>query len=375
MESTGKPNHIQVSQSTADLLVAAGKEDWIHPRDDIVNAKGKGEIQTYWVTIRSGSMGSGKIGMIGPEESPRGRLGSIEQSDSFVNLVTKKKSSRPQLAAPPLSGDGSRRSLLSSTHSRIWGRDNNFEDGFDDGLSFSGDDINRQERLIDWNVDILTGLLKQIVAQRKAKKQEETEELDIRFHTQGTVLDELTEIIALPQFAPEILEGDEIDPENIELDDEVEEQLRDFVTMVACMYRDNFFHNWEHASHVTMSAQKLLRRVLIADHEREAGGKVEESKTNLIDYTYGIVSRRACEVIVGCVVFVTDNLSLYFLFHQTSDPLTQFAVIFSAMIHDIDHTGVPNMQLVKEKAHVAVVYKNRSVAEQNSFDLAWGKDW
>ena len=33
------------------------------------------------------------------------------------------------------------------------------------------------------------------------------------------------------------------------------------------------------------------------------------------------------------------------------------------------------MQLVKEKAHVAVVYKNRSVAEQNSFDLAWGKDW
>ena len=57
---------------------------------------------------------------------------------------------------------------------------------------------------------------------------------------------------------------------------------------------------------------------------------------------------------------------------QTSDPLTQFAVIFSAMIHDIDHTGVPNMQLVKEKAHVAVVYKNRSVAEQNSFDLAWG---
>ena len=35
---------------------------------------------------------------------------------------------------------------------------------------------------------------------------------------------------------------------------------------------DNFFHNWEHASHVTMSAQKLLKRVLIADHERDGGG-------------------------------------------------------------------------------------------------------
>ena len=73
--------------------------------------------------------------------------------------------------------------------------------------------------------------------------------------------------------------------------------------------------------------------------------------------------------------FALLTICIYFLFHQTSDPLTQFAVIFSAMIHDIDHTGVPNMQLVKEKAHVAVVYKNRSVAEQNSFDLAWGKDW
>ena len=241
MESTGKPNNIQVSQATADMLVAAGKEDWIQPRDDIVNAKGKGEIQTFWVarTLRSGSMGSGMISMVGPEESPRGRLGSYEQSDSFVNLLTKKKSSSRGIAAPPLSGEGSRRSLLSSTHSRIWGKDNNFEDGFDDDFSFNGDDINRQERLIDWNVDILTGLLKQIVAQRKSKKQEESlpDELDISFHTQGTVLDEITEIIALPQAAPEISEEDEIDPENIELDDDVEEQLRDFVTMIACMYR------------------------------------------------------------------------------------------------------------------------------------------
>jgi hypothetical protein len=25
----------------------------------------------------------------------------------------------------------------------------------------------------------------------------------------------------------------------------------------------------------------------------------------------------------------------------TSDPLTQFAVVFAALIHDVDHTGVP----------------------------------
>ena len=33
-------------------------------------------------------------------------------------------------------------------------------------------------------------------------------------------------------------------------------------------------------------------------------------------------------------------------------------------VHDVDHTGVPNAQLVKEKAYVARTYNNKSVAEQ-----------
>jgi hypothetical protein len=55
----------------------------------------------------------------------------------------------------------------------------------------------------------------------------------------------------------------------------------------------------------------------------------------------------------------------------TSDPLTQFACVFAALIHDVDHSGVPNAQLVKEDAYVAKVYKGKSVAEQNSVDLSW----
>ena len=55
---------------------------------------------------------------------------------------------------------------------------------------------------------------------------------------------------------------------------------------------------------------------------------------------------------------------------QTSDPLTQFAVVFSAVIHDADHPGVPNAQLVKEKTRNAQFYK-KSIAEQNSVDLVW----
>ena len=50
----------------------------------------------------------------------------------------------------------------------------------------------------------------------------------------------------------------------------------------------------------------------------------------------------------------------------SSDPLAQFAVVFSAVIHDVDHAGISNAQLIKEGAPVARFYKNQTVAEQNS---------
>jgi len=49
MESNGEKNRIHVSAATADLLVAAGKGLWVKKRTDLVEAKGKGKMQTYWV--------------------------------------------------------------------------------------------------------------------------------------------------------------------------------------------------------------------------------------------------------------------------------------------------------------------------------------
>ena len=49
MESNGLPQKIHVSQATADLLVAAGKRCWLVKRDELVEAKGKGKMQTWWV--------------------------------------------------------------------------------------------------------------------------------------------------------------------------------------------------------------------------------------------------------------------------------------------------------------------------------------
>jgi hypothetical protein len=58
MESNSERNRIQVSQSTADLLIADGKRHWLTPREDLVNAKGKGLLQTYWCEPQSARMHS-----------------------------------------------------------------------------------------------------------------------------------------------------------------------------------------------------------------------------------------------------------------------------------------------------------------------------
>jgi len=52
-----------------------------------------------------------------------------------------------------------------------------------------------------------------------------------------------------------------------------------------------------------------------------------------------------------------------------SDPLTAFAITFSALIHDVDHQGVSNMQLVVEDPEMATKYRNKCIAEQNSLDV------
>lgn len=89
-----------------------------------------------------------------------------------------------------------------------------------------------------------------------------------------------------------------------------------------------------------MSCLKFLSRVVSPEIENSNGSSIEK---NLYDKSYGI----------------------------TSDPLIQFSVIFAAMIHDVDHQGVPNMQLEKENHELSTLYNHKSSAEQNSVDVAW----
>lgn len=92
-----------------------------------------------------------------------------------------------------------------------------------------------------------------------------------------------------------------------------------------------------------MSVHKLLARIVAPTLKEEEmdDDKLEEELIH--DHTYGI----------------------------TSDPLTQFAVILSALVHDTDHRGVSNHIMAKEDQELAERYQNKSVAEQNSVDIAW----
>ena len=83
---------------------------------------------------------------------------------------------------------------------------------------------------------------------------------------------------------------------------------------------------------MTMSVVKLLSRVVASEEDCE-----------LKNYTRGIAS----------------------------DALIQFAVIFSALIHDVDHLGVPNARLMVELPEFSAKYENKSIAEHNSIDIAW----
>lgn len=107
---------------------------------------------------------------------------------------------------------------------------------------------------------------------------------------------------------------------------------------------------------MTLSASKFLSRIVTPDLDLSdmgcstTGGGTDDNNTmkkkiavHLHDYTHGI----------------------------NSDPITLFAILFSAIVHDVDHRGISNQQLMKEEPLMAVMFQNKSIAEQNSLEIAW----
>lgn len=202
MESTGQRGKIQVSQETADLLVAAGKMSWITPREDRVIAKGKGEMQTYWVNVGT------TIDITAFQDG----MGSLDDSLSYEE--------GPFAALSP-----------------------------------------KTTRLVLWNVEILLDMLRQIHVLRGDTSSNYRETIVRSKENRKTPYEEVEDVIKFPPYDGQAAE---IDTDDVELDAEVEQQLEDFLSTIASMYIENHFHDFAHASHATMGVVKLLSSLVKA---------------------------------------------------------------------------------------------------------------
>lgn len=185
-------------------------------------------------------------------------------------------------------------------------------------------ELSSQERWIDYNTEIFKGLLQQIIARRTGLRRTKTNDVctKVSANSNATIpLEEVKEIIELPKFDKAAVKR-QGENKDIEVPALIVKQLREYIAKIAALYNNNPFHNFAHASYVVMAVNKYMHRIMaateidIGDNDERLRGSVQAT---LHDHTYGI----------------------------TSDPLNLFACAFSALIHDVNHTGVPNPQLIK----------------------------
>lgn len=286
VETNGAPNRVHVSSEFAAALTQSGKGHWLEERSDLVAAKGKGLIKTFWLSMRGQTT-----------------------SKSVVSGSTDQESADPD-------GD------------HIPTTETNGVEGGDKPDDLSPRVSEKSLRLVDWNVEVMTKVLKQIKATRQNSDiNAKFEDPSLDLPENETIFDEVKEIISLPQGKVPL-----VFPDRVDLDPLVVCQLREFISIIAALYKENPFHNFEHASHVTMSVVKLMSRIVAPDFpETDADHDEDQFASMLHDHTFGI----------------------------TSDPMTHFACLFSAIIHDVDHDGVPNTQLAIENPTMAHAYKHK----------------
>jgi hypothetical protein len=182
-------------------------------RDEKVLAKGKGELVTYWLDLKSNSGAGKSSSSSGSGNDMNANSGTTTESSHNIDL--------------PL---------------------------FCNVKSCSSGKV---ERLIDWNADTLRRLLQRIVDNRRVGTlaissasecqacwgEASTTCLDVSLSNEIKPFDEVKEITSLPQVkACQII----TDKPMYHISSEVTHQLRDYVSSIAKMYNNNHFHNFEH---------------------------------------------------------------------------------------------------------------------------------
>ena len=240
---------------------------------------------------------------------------------------------------------------------------NNKNDKDSGNISFEGrnwedssslDDVSEKDfqTLVDQNTAILLRYLRAISAKRLASKQKQrrniTSSWDSDIEIGGSNIEEARETIQASSFDYRV-SMNQVDPSLIEISQEVQSQLRSYVASVGTAYRrENPFHNFQNASLTVLIMDQMIMKIT--------------SSSNILRTGFDGTPRSK-----GEIAMELDART----FSIDSDPIIQFAMIFSALIHDVDHMGVSNQQLVKNSSPLSSLYKKRCISEQNSVDISW----
>jgi hypothetical protein len=211
-------------------------------------------------------------------------------------------------------------------------------------------------------------------------------------------------------------------------------QVRAYVRRIASMYHENRYHALEHAVHVTMSANKLLDMLHQDDEDPDKDptlhslsnpgkgkfassvGPTMNASEHGLNYRHStssgstdsesvkahpeadnesaqkdetqpsgkrVAPRSKTDALRSSLmtpmspnhfktkVRMPKRLRPSFSQVVYSDTFTKFSFVFAAIIHDVDHQGVPNATLVQENDPIALQYDGKSVAEKHSIKVAF----
>jgi hypothetical protein len=188
-------------------------------------AKGKGELQTYWLKTTSGTNTietEASITETGVEGETNLARGEREEYRVLEALEETTESSILHEQSPAVNMNEGRNSTTMVVH-------------------------------ITWTVNVLVDLLKEVRSYQKQPR-----EGDFRSEERSptaflSLLDEMQDEISQPVFGEPT-----VDRKAVVLDDKVVEELHGYVNGLASMHSDNAFNNFEHSCYVTMRLQKLF---------------------------------------------------------------------------------------------------------------------
>jgi hypothetical protein len=122
---------------------------------------------------------------------------------------------------------------------------------------------------------------------------------------------------------------------NYVLSDDVMDSLREYVACIGRLHNNVGFHSFEHATHVFLSMNKLLSMVTTAD-DLNVVAKRRLSAQDIASSAFVQSSRRS-STDSGSATDCDEHRrrAEHLSFRISEDPAIRFAMVFSALIHDV----------------------------------------